>query len=133
MTLSPRLARSRFAPVVLALLAAAWIPLAVVVLMRDLSPYHFGNAVRHCPWCLFAGRYHAVGYPLFGFLAAVVLDAGATLLASAVARRVPGLAAPAIARVRSGALRIALAVLAFLALAAAPAVLYRLQNGAWMG
>jgi len=133
MAASPRLARRQGASTMLAILAAAWIPAAVVVLVGDLSPYHFGNPAHHCPWCLFAGRAHAVGYPLFFALAVVALDAGAALMASAVARRVPELAGPAISRVRAGALRTALAVLAFLAIAAAPALLYRMQNGAWMG
>jgi hypothetical protein len=133
MAMSSRLARLPAASLVLAVLAAAWIPTAAVVLVRDLSPYHYGVLAHHCPWCLFAGRHGAVGYPLFGALAVVALDAGAAALASTVGRRLPQLSAPVAARVRIAAVRVVLAVLAFLVIGAGPALLWRLQNGVWMG
>ncbi len=129
----PRLARGPAATLLLAILAAGWTPAAAVVLVRDLSAYHYGVLAHHCPWCLFAGRHGAVGYPLFGALAVVALDAGAAVVASTVGRRIPQLNGPAFARVRVAALRIALAVMVFLFIGAGPALLWRIRNGVWMG
>ena len=129
----PRVARRPFTAQALAILAAGWIPAAAVVLVRDLSSYHYGVLAHHCPWCLFAGRHGAVGYPLFGALAVVALDAGGAALAGTIGRRFPQLARPVADRVRGAALRVALAVLVFLVLGAGPALLWRIRNGVWMG
>lgn len=129
----PRLARWPAATPILAILAAGWIPAAALVLVRDLSPYHYGVLAHPCPWCLFAGRHWAVGYPLFGALGVVALDAGAALVAATIGRRLPDLAGAAFARVRVAAVRTALAVLVFMAIGAGPALLWRVRNGVWMG
>ena len=117
----------------LALIALLWVPVAALVLVRILAPYHYEVLHHHCPWCLFLGEHGMVGYPLFAALVAVALEVPAAALAGAVGRSRPQVAAAATARVRQAGLRLALAVLVFAALAGGPALLWRLRFGVWMG
>ena len=129
------LARSRSsAKAALGLAAAvlAFVPMAALALVRVLAAYRY-EMVRECPWCLFLPQHGYVGYALFGALAFAALEAVAAAAAVAAARASPALDPASRARVRSAALRIALAVGAFALLAAWPAVAWRLRNGAWLG
>lgn len=113
-------------------LALSWVPVAAVGLTRQLAAYHYGVLAHDCPFCLFAARHHLVGYPLFGALLAVALDAPAAAVAHLAARRVPRLADAAAATARRAAVRVALASILFLGLALAPALSWRLRYGVWI-
>ena len=129
----PSLAGRGAAARALILVTLVWVPLTTLVLVRLLAPYHYEVLHHHCPWCLFLGEHGMVGYPLFAALLLVVLEVPAALLSGAVGRARPAVAAEATVRVRQAGLRIVVAVLAFVALAGGPALLWRLRHGVWMG
>jgi hypothetical protein len=112
--------------------ALLWTPAAASALVRTLAAYHYGVLQHRCPWCLFLPDHGRVGYPLFGALIVVALEAGAALVCSLVASRVPTLADKARARTRAAGFRIALATALFLALSGLPPILWRLRFGVWM-
>jgi len=116
----------------LAALALVWVPVAAVGLTRELSAYHYGVLAHDCPYCLFAVRHRLVGYPLFGALALVALEAPAALVGHLAARRKPELAPAASKTVRRASLRVALASILFLGLALGPALWWRLRHGVWI-
>jgi len=122
----------RAAAVAGALLALVWTPLAATALVRVLAAYHYGVLHHHCPWCLLLARHRLVGYPLFGSLLVVLLEAVAAALVLHWGRRegVPSGAAAALAR--AGAGRLLLALLVFALLCAAPPLWWRWTHGVWL-
>jgi len=110
--------------------AAAWTPLAALALVRVLSAYHYGVLHHHCPWCLFLPEHRLVGYPLFGALLLVLLDAPAAALALSWGRRADETAAAALAR--AAARRRQAALLLFALLAAGPPLWWRWAHGVWL-
>lgn len=116
-----------------ALTALLWIPVAAAALVNTLASYHYGVLQHRCPWCLFLPEHRLVGYPLFGALILVGLEAGAAGICTAVGARIPGLVSEAHKRARTAGLRITLAAVLFLALSGLPPILWRLRFGVWMG
>lgn len=110
-----------------------WVPVAAAALVRSLAAYHYGVLQHRCPWCLFLPEHGLVGYPLFGALILVAVEAGAALVCSIVAERVPALAPETHKRLRAAGLRMTLATALFLALSGLPPILWRLRFGVWMG
>lgn len=116
-----------------ALTAMLWVPVAAFVLVRSLSAYYYGVLQHRCPWCLFLPEHGLVGYPLFGALILIAVEAGAALVCSIVGARVPALAPETRTRSRAAGLRMTLATALFLALSGLPPILWRLRFGVWMG
>ena len=115
-----------------ALLSALWVIIAGGALVQVLSAYHYEILGHRCPWCLFLSQHGRVGYPLFAALAVVLLEGGATWIASRVAQERPQLEVVAQRRARRGSLSVVLAVLVYLGLAVGPALIWRLSRGVWM-
>lgn len=124
--------RRRAARGALTVASLLWAPVASVALVRVLSAYHYQVLHHHCPWCLFLPEHHLVGYPLFGALLLVCLEALALWSASNTTQAHPELARGGQRRARRAAWRILAATLLFVALTAAPALWWRLQHGVWM-
>ncbi|MBW2256246.1 MAG: hypothetical protein JRI25_16850 [Deltaproteobacteria bacterium] len=120
-------------PFGLALAVLVWVPLSYLALIRVLAAYHYEVLAHHCPWCLFLGEHHLVGYPLFAALAWVALEGPAAALAWEAGRQEPTVAPAAMRRVRRAGVHLVIATLAFVALAAGPALVWRLRFGVWMG
>lgn len=118
--------------VALAVTSILWVFVAHYALVRDLAAYHYGVLAHDCPWCLFAGRHLAVGYPLYGALVVVGLEGIAVALATIVADRRADVRSFASRRASKAALRVVIAVFCFLFLALLPAVLWRLRHGVWI-
>ncbi|MEO1267283.1 MAG: hypothetical protein AAFX99_04230, partial [Myxococcota bacterium] len=127
-------ARSPSLPLHGALLAAVGLglPVAAIVLTQTLAAYHYGVLHHHCPWCLFLSEHHSVGYPIFGALTVLTLEALAAATAAHAGQHHSMLVAPARARIRRAHLRMAFAWLLFGSLAFGPAIAWRLQYGVWM-
>lgn len=117
-----------------ALLATAlvWLPAAVVTLSQHLAAYHYGVLHHHCPWCLFLGEHHAVGYPLFAALLLIGLEALAGFTTATAAAHHDALAAPAARRLRRSRWVVLGAWLVFALLALGPAIAWRVEHGVWM-
>jgi hypothetical protein len=110
-----------------------WIITAGMAVKTTTGAYLLEILHHPCPWCLFLWDHGGAGFALFGLPVFMAAECVAALTAAVVARRHPPSAVPALARMgRSGA-RIALAVLLFAFLAAAPMLLWRLRSGAWIG
>jgi hypothetical protein len=109
-----------------------WLPVAALVLVNILSAYHYEVLHHHCPWCLFLGEHHLVGYPLFGAMALIGME-GATLfiLPVLVKHNIDSYRAAQV-RCRQAAKKIIMAQLAFLIIAVLPAIVWRLRYGVWM-
>jgi hypothetical protein len=120
-------------PTGLALAVVAWVPLSFLALIRVLAAYHYEVLAHHCPWCLFLGEHHLVGYPLFAALAWAALEGPAAALAWQAGQQAPAVAPAAAQRVRRAGVSLVIATLAFVALAAGPALTWRLRFGVWMG
>lgn len=120
----------RLAPWVLG--ALLWGLLAHDVLVRRLAAYHYEVLAHHCPWCLFLPEHGAVGYPLYGALAVVMLEAVSVAAAAFACRTQPEVSAACQARVKTAGLRISLAVLLFCGLSLGPALLWWWRFGVWM-
>lgn len=126
----------------LALLAVAWAPVATVTLVRVLSAYHYQVLQHHCPWCLLLPEHWAVGYPLYGALLVVLLEALSALTAARFKPAVVDVAGSTLAetmlaeaarqRQRRAFVAIIVSVLLFAALTAGPALHWRLSHGVWM-
>jgi len=117
----------------LALVTVLWVPVAATALVRSLAAYHYGVLQHRCPWCLFLPEHGLVGYPLFGALMLVAVEAGAAFLCSLVRARISAVASETRTRTRAAGLRIAMATALFLALSGLPPVLWRVRFGVWMG
>ena len=109
-----------------------WLPVAALTLVRVLAAVHYEVLHHHCPWCLFLPEHGAVGYPLFGALIVIGLEAIAFVAAGQAAHAAPTLRV--VARERQGrALKLMLmALVVFLGLSFVPAFLWRLAHGVWM-
>jgi hypothetical protein len=112
--------------------ALAFVPAAALALVRVLAAYRYEVLSHPCPWCLFLPEHGYAGYPLFGALALVAIEAVALATAQRIARSSPALAAAARLRVRQAALRITFATAAFALVATWPALVWRVRFGAWM-
>lgn len=126
----PSLHAWRLSPWVL--LGLAWPPVAQEVLVGRLAAYHYEVLAHHCPWCLFLPEHGGVGYPLFGALAWVMVEATAAATAGLAARSQPQVAGLARARVRSAGQRMLGATVLFLGVALGPAVLWWWRYGVWL-
>jgi len=120
-------------PTGLAVAVLFWVPLSYLALIRVLAAYHYEVLAHHCPWCLFLGEHHLLGYPLFAALAWAALEGPAAAVAWLVGREVPEVAPAVAKRIRHAGLHLVAAVLSFVALAAGPALAWRLRFGVWMG
>ena len=116
----------------LAVLALFWAPIAAVALVRIFAAYYYQVLHHHCPWCLFLSDHQFVGIPLFTTLAVVALEGPASFIAARTACNYPELVQTATLRSRIAALRILLAVIAFIGMVALPAIFWRLQFGVWI-
>jgi hypothetical protein len=112
---------------------AVWVIAAAMHLKVGVAPYIYQVLWHPCPWCLFLGLHGAVGFVYFGLLAGVAAECAAALTARTVARRHDLLAAAARRRARRAGMLILAGALIFAALSAAPAVLWRLGSGGWIG
>jgi hypothetical protein len=117
----------------LAVLVALWVPLAAMVTVRDLAAYHYQVLQHDCPWCLFLPEHHGVGFLLFGLLAGILFEGPLVLGAARVAVRFPDLEPVAGRRGKSAGLRVMLLLIAFIALAFWPAIVWRWRYGLWLG
>jgi hypothetical protein len=117
----------------LAVPVALWVPLAAVVMVRDLAAYHYQVLQHDCPWCLFLPEHHGVGFLLFGLLAGILFEGPLILGAAGVAARFPGLEAVAARRGKVAGGRVMLLLIAFIALAFWPAIVWRWRYGVWLG
>lgn len=116
----------------LAAVALVWAPLAFDVLIRRFAAYHYEVLAHHCPWCLFLPEHGAVGYGLFGALAAVVFGGLFTLLATFLGSRTPEVAQAAERAARRSAGLLAIGAVVFTALATGPAALWFWRFGVWL-
>jgi hypothetical protein len=115
-----------------ALVSVVWVPGATVAMVRTFASYHYEVLHHYCPWCLFLPEHGCVGFLTFGALAWAALEGLAAWLALATAARAPAVAEAAEARARTAGWRLALAVMVYGLVAAAPAVVYRLRFGTWL-
>jgi hypothetical protein len=132
--LAPLVRRRSGAPAayLMSTMALAFVPAAAMALVRVLAAYRYEVLSHACPWCLFLPEHGFAGYPLFGALALVAIEAAALATAQGVARSLPALEAASRCRARQAALRIALATVTFVLIATWPALAWRLRFGAWM-
>ncbi len=65
--------KSGWLRLLLALVAAAFLPLALAAIISFISLYVYQLPTHHCPFDLFQGHYHYLGYPLYLSLFAAVL------------------------------------------------------------
>lgn len=105
---------------------------ATVVLVRVLSPYHYGVLHHHCPWCLFLPQHGLVGYPLFGILLLIFWQTISLGILGWLTSKEPAMEASNTLRQYriSGQLLVWTGV--FLALATGPALHYRWAYGVWL-
>ena len=123
----------RWLPLLLTLLAGAWLPIAAVALVRVFAAYHYGVLHHYCPWCLFLPEHHMIGFPVWTAWLIVAYEAPAALVLSApFIRQLPGVAVPLDDEVRQAARNILTAIIFFALLAAGPAVWWRLHFGMWL-
>ncbi|HEY3450284.1 MAG TPA: nitrous oxide reductase accessory protein NosL [Myxococcales bacterium] len=104
----------------LAVAALAFVPLGGLALLRVVSAHWSPPLANECPWCLFLPEHGRIGYPLLGALAVAGWEAVSVIAARAAGRSEPGLAELGTSRVRSAALRVGLAMVGFVLLAAWP-------------
>jgi len=117
----------------LAITALAWPLPAGLVLVTDLSPYHFGVLSHLCPYCLFSAHHGFVGFALFGALGLVLAEGVAAATALLLLRRHPSLSTAVEKRVRTAARRVAIGASVIIFIGAGPALWYRFAQGVWMG
>jgi hypothetical protein len=117
---------------VLSAVAALFVPLAWLGMIRVFSAYHYEVIGHHCPWCLFLPLHYSIGYPFFGALLMILFEVGALLLSLGAAQRYPAIEVFAQLRMRRATFRIAWAILIVSLLAAGPALLWRLRFGTWL-
>lgn len=117
----------------LSLLGLVWAAFAAAALVKAFAAYHYGVLHHDCPWCLLLPEHRAVGVALYPALAVVGVESACLPLFAAIRRREKTLRNAALARIRKAAGRILAASLVFHALALAPAVLWRLRFGVWIG
>ncbi len=117
---------------ILALLALIWAPTASLTLIRVLSAYHYEVLHHHCPWCLFLPEHNAVGYPLYGALLLIPLEALLLPALISFAHGEPSLKLLAQRHQRRALLLIILSLLIFGTLTLGPALIWRFHYGVWM-
>jgi hypothetical protein len=117
---------------VLALVCMLWIPVAALTLVNNLSAYHYEVLHHHCPWCLFLPEHNLVGYPLYGALWLIGLEALTILILPRMVSEIPQVYGQALDRCLRAARRLTIAETIFLILALAPAIIWRLRFGVWM-
>jgi hypothetical protein len=111
--------RSRAAAVLLAVLAAAFLPVALAAVVSFVSVYIYELPTHHCPFDLLQRAYGFVGYPLYGGLFAGVFFATLPGLLSPL-RRVPGLRDTLERRARGWYLWAIVCIVLFMLLATLP-------------
>lgn len=109
-----------------------WVFVAYQALVRDLAAYHYGVLAHDCPWCLFAARHFAVGYPIYGALVVVGLEGFTVVIATIIGERTEAVRLNAKRRASYAAFRVVIAVCCFLVLALLPAVIWRIRHGVWI-
>jgi hypothetical protein len=114
--------KSGWLRLLLTLVAAAFFPLSLVAVISFISLYVYQLPSHHCPFDLFQGHYHFIGYPLYLSLFAAVLYGLLPGLFQPLARH-PSLAPLLRAADRRWLWRGLLTLLILLALATAPALL----------
>jgi hypothetical protein len=118
---------------VFALGALGWAGLAAWVLVDVAAPYLYGVLGHRCPLCFFLPHHQGIGYPLFGSLLTVIAGAVTLAVASNAAVRSPSVVPFACAFVRWATAAVVVGVALFAALAAGPALVWRLRFGVWIG
>jgi hypothetical protein len=123
----------RWTRCLLAILAAGWLPVAAIALVRAFAAYHYGVLHHYCPWCLFLPEHGLVGFPIWISWLIVALEAAAALVLARRYRRHPPLVA-SLANQQAGqaARNSLLALVFFTLLAVGPALWWRLQFGMWL-
>jgi len=116
----------------LALVCLLWIPVAALTLVNHLSAYHYEVLQHQCPWCLFLPEHNLVGYPLYGALGLIGLEALTILILPRMVSEIPRVCGQALDRCLRAARRLTIAGTIFLILALAPAIIWRLRFGVWM-
>jgi hypothetical protein len=118
--------------IALATVSWLWLPVAALILVKVLSAYHYNVLHHHCPWCLFLAEHGLVGYPLYGAMGYIGLEAFTMLLLPGLAREYPDTRRATLDRCLRGARHITIAAAIFLILAVGPAVVWRIRFGVWM-
>jgi hypothetical protein len=121
--------RLRFA---LGLLCMLWVPVAALLLVNNLSAYHYEVLHHHCPWCLFLPEHRLVGYPLYGALALIGMEGLTVFILPRMVSDNPQAYGHALDRCLRAARHLTIAGAFFLIFALAPAVTWRLQFGTWL-
>jgi hypothetical protein len=114
-------------------IAVGWTLASAVAVKQVWSAYYYQVLSHPCPWCLFLPDYDGAGFLIFGSMAMVIVEAMAIGLADRARRHHAVLAEPAARRIRHSAWRIVAALMAFTALTAGPAILWRIRSGVWLG
>ena len=116
----------------LAGISGLWLPVTALTLVNVLSAYHYEVLHHHCPWCLFLSEHGLVGYPLYGTMGVIGMEAFTMLGLPPMAGRHAFTLGQAVPRCRRGARRIIIAEMIFLIFAVGPALVWRLRFGTWL-
>jgi hypothetical protein len=109
-----------------------WVPVAALLLVNNLSAYHYEVLHHHCPWCLFLPEHRLVGYPLYGALALIGMEGLTVFILPRMVSDNPQAYRHALDRCLRAARRLTIAGAFFLIFTLAPAVSWRLQFGTWL-
>jgi hypothetical protein len=109
-----------------------WVGVAMMALQIGFSAYIYEVLQHPCPWCLFLPEHGAVGFVLYGSLAVIAAECTAGLIARAVVRNHARLTIAACDRLRRAGVRLLVATVCFVLLAAGPAVIWRIRFGVWL-
>jgi hypothetical protein len=123
----------RWRPLLMVLLAGAWLPIAAIALVRIFAAYHYGVLHHYCPWCLFLPEHHMIGFAVWTAWLLVALEVPAVLVLSApLVRQRPEMLVPAGDEIRRASRNILLTTIFFVLLVVGPAVWWRLHFGMWL-
>jgi hypothetical protein len=110
-----------------------WAYVATQALLQVLVAYHYGVMAHRCPWCLFLPQHHLLGYPLLVAMLVALLQSLRMPLLASWGRKSAKLEIESRRQLRIAGVSVAIAVLIFVCVASAPALLWRLRFGVWMG
>jgi hypothetical protein len=113
-------------------LAIFWSWATTEAMLNVFCSYYYGVLHHPCPFCLFLIEHYAVGFLIFGGMAAVLLEGLAVPLAALLAHREPQVAPEANRLARRALIFVAVGVCVVTLLTMAPAVVWRIRHGVWM-
>ena len=116
----------------LAIIGCLWMPVAALTLVNILSAYHYEVLHHHCPWCLLLPEHGLVGYPLYGAMGIIGMEALTLLILPRLTKQSPRAFSQALDRCLRGARRMIIAEIIFLIFAAGPAIVWWLRFGNWL-